>query len=101
LELPNRNFDVGDLTRPGAYPGADQAYAKLVGKLSQHQFHGMAPELRSNILAFYAGASEPASPRNDKDAEKRKTDWAKLQGELTELRATSEESNVSRQAGEQ
>jgi hypothetical protein len=89
MELPNRNFDVGDLTRAGAYLGADEAYAKLVGKLSEHQFHGMAPELRSNILSFYAGATEPAFAKKEKDAEKQKREWIKLRGELTELRAMS------------
>jgi hypothetical protein len=96
LELPNRNFDVGDLTREGAYLGADEAYAKLVGKLSEHQFTGIAPELRSNILAFYADAAEPALAKKEKAAQKQKTDWVKLQGELTELRTISDESNVSR-----
>ena len=32
----------------------------------------------------------------EKDTEKRKTDWAKLQGELTELKAMSQECNASR-----
>ncbi len=96
LDLPNRNFDLGDLTRVGAYLGADEAYAKLVGKLSARQFNGMAPELRANILAFYNDASEPVSAKSEKDAEKRKIDWAKLQGELAELRAKPAESSVSR-----
>ena len=38
LQLPNRNFDVGDLTHLGTYQGADEAYAKLVGKLTEHKF---------------------------------------------------------------
>jgi len=96
IDLPNRNFDVGDLTRAGAYKGADEAYAKLVGKLAERQFNGTAPELRSNILAFYAGASEPAiANSNKKDAQKQKTEWIKLQAELAQLRAMPVGSNVS------
>jgi hypothetical protein len=89
LELPNRNFDVGDLTRAGAYAGADEAYAKLVDKLAERQFNGIAPDLRSNILAFYAGVTEPTFAKKEKDAEKQKREWIKLKGELTELKAMS------------
>ena len=70
LGLPNRNFDAGDLTRSGAYQGADEAYAKLMGKPTDHKFSGMAPELRSNILTFYAGAAAPEHAKTPKQAAK-------------------------------
>src|ERR1700676_4075005 len=89
LELPNRNFDVADLSRAGAYAGADEAYAKLVDKLAERQFNGIAPDLRSNILSFYAGVTEPTLVEKEKDAEKQKREWIKPRGELTELRAIS------------
>jgi Zinc dependent phospholipase C len=88
LELPNRNFDVGDLTRLGAYQGADEAYEKLVSKLAEHKFDGLPPDLRSNILAFYASAQEPIRAKTRKAAEKENTAWAKLMDEVTQIRAT-------------
>ena len=45
-ELPNANFDVNVPNIAGKYKGADQAYAKLLGKLADGQFAGMPPELR-------------------------------------------------------
>jgi len=96
LQLPNRNFDVGDLTRLGMYKGADEAYTKLVGKLTEHKFTGMTADLRSNILMFYGGASAPVYAKTPKAAEKEKTDWAKLQDQLMQLQETaSGESNSS------
>jgi Zinc dependent phospholipase C len=95
IELANRNFDVGDLTRAGAYQGADEAYVKLVDKLAERHFSGITPDLRSNILAFYEGTSESTFDKKEKDAKKQK-EWVKLQAELMELKAVSGESNVSR-----
>lgn len=89
LELANRNFDVGDLTRLGAYEGADEAYAKLVGKLADRKFSGLPPDLRSNVLAFYAGAKEPIRAKSPKEAEKENTAWAKLMEELMQMQATA------------
>src|SRR5579864_7906997 len=37
-DIPNANFDVGGETIAGKYKGADEAYAKLVDKLAEHQF---------------------------------------------------------------
>ena len=89
LELPNRNFDVGDLTRLGAYQGADEAYAKLVGKLADRKFSGVSRDLRANVLAFYAGAKEPIRANTPKEAEKENTAWAKLMEELMQMQATA------------
>ncbi len=96
LELPNRNFDVGDLTRLGAYQGADEAYEKLVGKLAEHKFTGLPAELRANILAFYTDAKEPIRAKTPKAAEKENTAWAKLMDEVTQMQtAASAEPNAA------
>jgi len=47
------NLDVGESTTAGMYKTADDVYAKLVGKLAEHEFAAMSRELRANILAFY------------------------------------------------
>ncbi len=81
--LPNENFDVGGATIPGQYKGADEAYAALVGKLSDHQFAGMQPDLRQNIVAFYKGLP----PLSAKATKKEKAQAVKLQDQLNRLQA--------------
>jgi len=84
LELPNENIDIGEPPRPGKYKGADQAYAKLVGKLAEKQFADISPDLRGNILAYYKDPS-PSIPA--KPTEKEKAESGKLQEQLGRLRA--------------
>ena len=84
-ELPNVNFDSGEPTAAGKYKGADEAYAKLVGKLAEKQFAGMSPDLRQNILAYYKDPSIPAS-----STEREKADLTKLHGQLDQLKAVAE-----------
>jgi Zinc dependent phospholipase C len=86
-ELPNENLDLGEPPEAGQYKGADDAYAKLVGKLSDKQFAGISPDLRENILAYYAG-SKPAIPAGT--TEKDKAESAKLIKELDRLKAVPE-----------
>lgn len=80
LKLTNDNFDTGQPTRPGAYRMADDAYAKIVGKLAEHDFAEVTPELRANILQFY---SDPNAPYHTKEKPK---DWEKLTAQVAELR---------------
>jgi hypothetical protein len=87
MELPNQNFDIGEPPLIGKYKGADEAYAKLVGKLADHQFAGMPPELRQNILTFYKDAQPPISV---KTTEKERAEWAKLVEQLDRLKAVPE-----------
>jgi hypothetical protein len=85
LELPNENFDLGVPPQAGKYKGADEAYAKLVGKLAEKQYAGMSAELRQNILAYYKDPSIPAS-----STEQEKAELAKLRGQLDQLKAVAE-----------
>jgi len=80
LKLPDQNFDTGALTQAGQYRLTDAAYAKLLDKLAHH-YADMSPELRSDILAYYANLEAPISTKtNDKE-------WATLLKELDELKA--------------
>jgi hypothetical protein len=80
LKLPNQNFDTGALTQAGQYTLTDAAYAKLLDKLAHH-YADMSPELRGDILAYYANLEAPISTKtNDKE-------WATLLKELDELKA--------------
>jgi len=81
LELRNENFDLGEPTPAGKYPGTDGAYDKLLGKLADHKFAGITPEVRANMLDFYKDRKPPASPPT------RKADaaWAKVTGQIEQL----------------
>ena len=79
--IPNTNFDTGGPVEPGKYSLADKAYADLLDRLKQTQFKNMPPELRANILSYYADASLPFATK------KKPKDWAKLQSDLNDLKA--------------
>jgi len=51
VQLPNDNFDTGELTEPGTYRLTDKSYAKLLDKVNNKP---TSSDLRQNILDFYA-----------------------------------------------
>ena len=79
LQLPNDNFDTGELTEPTAYPFADEAYAKLLAKVSGKP---ISDELRSDILVFYADLGAPFATKKDPKA------WQDVLDELGKLKAS-------------
>ena len=84
LQLPNENIDIGEPPQAGKYKGADEAYAKLVGKLAEKQFAGISPDLRQNILAYY---QDPVPPIDSGLTGKEKAESSKLLDELDRLKA--------------
>jgi hypothetical protein len=76
LRLPDMDFDTGKATKAGEYSLADDSYAKLLAQLSERKFDRTSPELRQNILHFYADLSAPITTKKDK---------ARWQGVLTSL----------------
>jgi hypothetical protein len=89
LELANDNFDTGVPVVAGKYPGADQAYDQLLGKLEGRKFAGISPELRGNLLDYYKDRKAPVTPSTKKAAE-----WTKLMGEVEQLQATAATSSA-------
>jgi hypothetical protein len=85
VQLPNTDFDTGRDTQAGEYALTDNAYARLLDQLSQHNFDQISPGLRANILAFY---SDPNAPLATK---KKPQDWKKTKDEVEKLRATHAE----------
>jgi hypothetical protein len=79
-ELPDRDLDSGEPTRPAEYTLADDAYANLLTQLADQKFAEMRPELRSNILSFYADQAAPVKTKQDE------AKWQKVQDALTQLR---------------
>ena len=80
MDLPNDNFDTGEITGPGKYRLNDETHAKLLDALAKNNFSGASPELRAEILGFYADPTAPdATKRNSKV-------WAKVQAQLQQLK---------------
>ncbi len=77
LQLPNENFDTGELTEPAAYPFADQTYAKLLHKVSGKP---ISDALRNDILAYYAKLDAPFATKKDPTA------WQTVLDELGKLK---------------
>jgi hypothetical protein len=78
--LPNDNFDTGDITGPGKYELNDKAQAKLLDRLARQNFAGASPEIRAELLEFFG---DPDAPNAVK---KKRKDWARVQSEVEELR---------------
>jgi zinc dependent phospholipase C len=84
LRLVNDNFDTGQRTRPGSYGLADRAYAKLLERLSRADSQDIPPELRADVLAYYADLNAPISTKSDPKA------WNRLLDQLEKLKASGD-----------
>jgi hypothetical protein len=62
FDLPNIDYDTGNLTAAGEYPLADKNYDILILKLKDQQFHHVDDLLRRNIIAFYTLRDKPQNP---------------------------------------
>ncbi len=80
LHLAEENLDVGKPTVPATYDLADHAYATLLDKLAEKKFAGVTPELRANILQYYADLNRPFATKKDPKA------WQKTLADLDALR---------------
>jgi hypothetical protein len=68
LQLSDRNFDTGRLSRPTEYRMADDAYARLAIKLSERDPSSIDPHLRDNLLAYFRDLSLPyATKKHEKE----------------------------------
>jgi hypothetical protein len=82
-DLPNDNFDVGETTPRGKYRLADAACAELLDRIAQNNFANASPELRAELLRFYAS---PEAPSTAKVSEKAR---ARLKADLQKLENTT------------
>ncbi len=88
IDLPNQDLDTGDATRLKEYALADHTYDHLVMRIVKDS-KPIPPDLRENILSFYAG---PAADPSDRQRATKKTeahvkDDAEVKRDLTLLRA--------------
>jgi hypothetical protein len=65
LTLANIDFDSGKETKAAEYSLTDDTYAKLLGQLAGRKFDLTSPDLRENILDFYADLSLPLETKKD------------------------------------
>src|SRR6185437_10276144 len=80
LNLPNENFDTGEIPDPGKYRLDDVTHAKLLDALAKQNFTGASPEVRAELLQYYGHPDAPyATKRKAKD-------WAKVQAQLEQLK---------------
>lgn len=59
LRVSNRDLDTGKPVSPGEYLLTDRTYDKLLVRLAEKKFDGVTPELRENIMNFYAQMKTP------------------------------------------
>jgi hypothetical protein len=83
LKLADMDFDTGRPTRAGEYLLADKTYAHLLDDLAKHNFDKASPELRQNILSFYADPNAQVATKKNAKA------WKTTQEELDKLKASS------------
>ena len=80
LQLPNRDLDTGDWTKPGAYRLTDKTYAKLLREITEKPQSKVPPGLKRDILNYYAMPDAPITTKGDRD------DWKRVQKDLARLR---------------
>jgi zinc dependent phospholipase C len=80
LKLPNLNFDVGSETSGGKYRLNDDAHAQLLHRLAEKKFGCVSPDLREELLSFFASADAPYDVKKDKKT------WDRVQAELEALK---------------
>jgi hypothetical protein len=88
LHLDDRDFDTGQLTKPGEYGLTDKAYAMLLHKLAKRNFDLLTPDLRANIVQYYGDLSA------NLDTKKHPDDWKELTANLEKLKAVSPMQNA-------
>jgi hypothetical protein len=81
--VPNSNFDTGKATPPGIYFMNDDAHALLLEALARQSFSGVSPELRAELLQFYADPEAPYSTKRNA------RDWDKVVLAVQQLRESA------------
>jgi hypothetical protein len=80
LELPNDNFDTGEISGPGKYRLNDETHAALLEALAGQNFASAPADVRAELLDFYSQPEAPYATKGNPKA------WAKVQVELQQLK---------------
>jgi hypothetical protein len=89
LTIADLDFDTGRETRAGEYSLADKTYAHLLDDLAKQNFDEASPELRQNILSFYADPNAPNATKKNAKA------WKTALEELDKLKVSNAQRAVS------
>ncbi len=89
LRLTNCDLDSGKVTKAGEYNLADDVYAKMLHQLAGHNFDGLTPQLKDNILLFYKDQAAVAPTK--KSAANAKN----IQSDLEKLKAAKADAQKS------
>jgi hypothetical protein len=81
LHLENLDCDTGKPTQPGEYVLSDKTHGRLVDRLAHQEFNQVSPELRAELLHYYA------QPEASKSTRKSRRQWQRVRRELERLRA--------------
>ena len=82
-DLPNENFDTGEIAGPGNYQLNDETHAKLLDALAKQNFSAASQGIQAELLEFYGHPDAPyATKRNPKA-------WAKVQAQLEQLKKSA------------
>jgi hypothetical protein len=88
-KFPNRDFDSGMPTKAAEYSLTDESYAKLLAQLSDRHFALVTPDLRDDILNFYADLSVPLETKKDP------TRWQSVLLSLDQLKVVTPTQNAT------
>jgi hypothetical protein len=91
IDLPNDNIDVGQSTPRGKYRLYDQTCEQLLEKLAANGFASASPELRADLVRFFA------EPPGVEDSRLKKKDRDRLEATLKQLRASLEKNSARNQ----
>jgi len=93
LEFAEMDCDTGLPTAQGEYATSDQAYARLFAGLVKRGLQEIPPDLRADILDFYAGGEVGLRAQGEGQT------WAPKPAEMEALRATAGSGVVRRLPG--
>src|SRR5579871_868710 len=94
IRLINRDCDTGQVARLGEYKLSDSTYSKLVHRLSLRSFDLLTPELKDNIVNYYADLNAPSATKKSKGR------WKITLQELDSLKASAGRRAAPHFAGE-
>src|ERR1700726_2243409 len=82
-DLPNNNFDTGEIAGPGKYRLNDETHANLLDALAKQNFSGASPAVQAELLEFYGHPDAPYATKRNAKA------WAKVQAQLEQFKKAS------------
>jgi hypothetical protein len=81
LELEDKNYDTGSITRPGTYRLADAVYADWLALLAKKNFAAVTPGIATELLGYYKDPNAPIDTKNDLKK------WKRVLTQLGDLKA--------------